>query len=96
MTTAYPSLDIELRRHDRDVFVARSGTSLQYLRHIAAGRKLPQVETCVAIERASCGRVRCEELRPDVDWTYLSQRLNPTVPSGAIQENDRSVEGVSA
>lgn len=73
--TMRPSLDAELRRRGRDAFVAASSTSLQYLRHIAAGRKRPQVELCIAIERASDGRVRCEDLRPDVDWVYLGMRL---------------------
>lgn len=59
----------------RDAFVALTGTSLQYLRHVAAGRKKPCVELCAAIERASLGKVRCEELRPDVDWVYLSKRI---------------------
>lgn len=28
-------------------------------------------ERCIEIERATHGAVRCEELRPDVDWAYL-------------------------
>ena len=30
-------------------------------------------EQCPAIERATNRAVRCEDLRPDVDWTYLRQ-----------------------
>lgn len=26
---------------------------------------------CPSIERATAGAVRCEDLRPDVDWAYL-------------------------
>lgn len=26
---------------------------------------------CPEIERATAGKIRCEELRPDVDWAYL-------------------------
>lgn len=26
---------------------------------------------CPAIERATDGQVRCEDMRPDVDWAYL-------------------------
>ncbi|CAI06121.1 hypothetical protein ebB253 [Aromatoleum aromaticum EbN1] len=33
-------------------------------------RPIP-AERCPAIERATAGAVRCEELRPDVDWGYL-------------------------
>ena len=39
---------------------------LRGIRRIAA-------EHCPAIERATNGAVRCEELRPDVDWAYLRQ-----------------------
>lgn len=28
-------------------------------------------DRCPAIERATGGAVRCEDLRPDVDWAYL-------------------------
>lgn len=28
-------------------------------------------EHCPAIERATAGAVRCEDLRPDVDWAVL-------------------------
>jgi DNA-binding transcriptional regulator YdaS (Cro superfamily) len=58
----------------RDEFAKSCRTSLAYLRHIAAGRKAPSVEMCVAIERASAGLMRCETLRPDVDWDYLASR----------------------
>ncbi len=34
------------------------------------GRPVP-AERCPAIERATNGAVRCEDLRPDVDWAYL-------------------------
>jgi len=33
-------------------------------------RRVP-ADHCPAIERITNGAVRCEELRPDVDWTYL-------------------------
>ena len=28
-------------------------------------------ERCIDIERATDGAVRCEDLRPDIDWAYL-------------------------
>jgi DNA-binding transcriptional regulator YdaS (Cro superfamily) len=34
------------------------------------GRRVP-AEYCPLIERATNGAVRCEDLRPDVDWAYL-------------------------
>jgi len=33
-------------------------------------RQVP-AERCPAIERATAGQVRCEDLRPDVDWAVL-------------------------
>ncbi len=35
------------------------------------GIKQVPAERCPAIERATGGAVRCEDLRPDVDWAYL-------------------------
>lgn len=35
-------------------------------------------EHCPGIEKATSGEVRCEDLRPDVDWQYL--RGTTTVP----------------
>ena len=34
------------------------------------GRRTP-AEHCPTIERLTAGEVRCEYLRPDVDWGYL-------------------------
>jgi len=33
-------------------------------------RQVP-AERCPSIERATNGAVRCEELRPDVDWAFI-------------------------
>jgi DNA-binding transcriptional regulator YdaS (Cro superfamily) len=38
-----------------------------------ADRRVP-AEYCPLIERATGGRVRCEELRPDVAWDVLRAR----------------------
>lgn len=29
------------------------------------------IDRCIDIEKATSGAVRCEDLRPDVDWAYL-------------------------
>ncbi len=34
-------------------------------------RNSPPAERCPDIERATNGAVRCEDLRPDVDWSVL-------------------------
>lgn len=55
---------------ERAAFAARCGTSLRFLTNVAYGRK-PGEKLCIAIERESGGKVRCEVLRDDVDWGYL-------------------------
>lgn len=40
------------------------------------GAKVP-AEHCPAIERATGGAVRCEDLRPDVAWGVLRERATP-------------------
>ncbi|WP_308445851.1 YdaS family helix-turn-helix protein [Chitiniphilus purpureus] len=37
----------------------------------AHGKRPVPAGRCPAIERATDGQVRCEELRPDIDWAYL-------------------------
>lgn len=46
-------------------------------------RQIP-VKRCPEIEKATNGAVRCEELRPDVDWAYLRE----TVTHTAHQDTD--------
>ena len=46
----------------------------------ALGRQVP-AEHCPAIERATGGAVRCEELRPDVPWSVLRTEGAPAVPA---------------
>jgi DNA-binding transcriptional regulator YdaS (Cro superfamily) len=41
------------------------------------GRRVP-AEYCPLIERATEGKVRCEELRPDVAWDVLRLQVAPT------------------
>lgn len=38
------------------------------------GRQVP-AEHCPAIEKATDGQVRCEDLRPDIEWSVLRQSL---------------------
>lgn len=39
-------------------------------------RQIP-AERCPEIEKATSGAVRCEDLRPDIDWSYL--RVTPLI-----------------
>ncbi|MCL2298363.1 MAG: helix-turn-helix domain-containing protein [Proteobacteria bacterium] len=54
-------------------YARRCGTTAGYLRKaISVAQKL-KLDLCVRLDRASAGAVRCEDLRPDVDWAYLRQ-----------------------
>mgnify|MGYP000976842666 CR=1 FL=1 len=35
------------------------------------GHRTPSAETCIAIERATSGAVKVENLRPDIDWSVI-------------------------
>lgn len=60
-----------LAKAERASFVERCGTSEGYLRKaISKGQRLGE-GLCISIDRESSSAVRCEELRPDVDWAYL-------------------------
>lgn len=47
------------------------GISSSYLSQLSSGSAPISLERCIDIEKATGGAVRCEELRPDVDWAYL-------------------------
>jgi DNA-binding transcriptional regulator YdaS (Cro superfamily) len=47
------------------------GVTAQSLNQWISGVRPIPAERCPAIERATDGAVRCEDLRPDVDWAYL-------------------------
>jgi len=59
---------------ERYKLAIRCGTSFQHLKNIAydtKGIKVANEKLCINIERESGGLVRCESLRPDVDWAFL-------------------------
>lgn len=47
-----------------------------------SGRRRIPVLRCLDIERATNGAVRCEDLRPDVDWSVLRAAPTPTAAGG--------------
>jgi DNA-binding transcriptional regulator YdaS (Cro superfamily) len=71
-----------------DKAVAHAGTVQSLADHLgvtkgavgqwkAEGRRIP-AEHCPAIERLTDGGVRCEQMRPDVDWAYLRLAAAPS------------------
>lgn len=53
------------------VFAAKCGTSIGYMRKAISIKQDLAERLCINIDRESNGVVRCEDLRPDVDWAYL-------------------------
>ncbi|SOD15979.1 YdaS family helix-turn-helix protein [Nitrosomonas ureae] len=56
---------------ERDDFASRCNTTFGHLRNVAYGYKPCGEGLCINIERESSGAIKCEDLRPDVDWAYL-------------------------
>jgi len=50
--------------------------SSSYLSQLSSGSAPISMERCIEIEKATGGAVRCEDLRPDIDWAYLRNSQN--------------------
>lgn len=56
------------------------------------GARHVPAERCIEIERATNGAVRCEELRPDIDWAYLrATDCDVKVAAGETAQPERQV-----
>jgi hypothetical protein len=64
--TFWSSLDTETR----NTFATACGTSAGHLRNVAYGKTCGE-SLAINIERESLRVVTCEELRPDVDWSFI-------------------------
>jgi DNA-binding transcriptional regulator YdaS (Cro superfamily) len=49
----------------------RCETSVGFLRKAISIKQDISAETVIALERETNGEVRCEDLRPDIDWHVL-------------------------
>lgn len=57
---------------ERRALAKRCGISATYLNHlIYLPNKRPSPDLAIRIEVASKGRIRKEDMRPDVDWSLL-------------------------
>lgn len=61
----------ELSKDAREVFAERCNSTAGHIRNVSYGYRLCAESLAIAIERESGGKVRCETLRPDVDWQFL-------------------------
>jgi len=63
-----------LKTLDKDAleaFAGLCGTTPGQLKQVAYGHRRANAGLAINIERSSSGEVRCELLRPDIDWSYL-------------------------
>ena len=56
---------------ERAAFAAACGTTVGYLRKVISTQKSLGESICIGIERETNRLIKCEELRPDVDWATL-------------------------
>lgn len=56
---------------ERELLAKSCGTSYGHLRNIGYGCRKPNAGLCIQIERETGGEIRCEELRPDIDWGWI-------------------------
>ena len=83
-----------LASDSRESFAARCGTSINYLRKASStGQKIGE-SLCIALERESARAIRCEDLRPDVDWAYL--RNTPELAQAHIHQAQPATECIAS
>lgn len=87
---------------DLNTFLQKRGACVEMARHLGVRsvmlsqwrysvKKVP-VARCIEIDRATGGAVRCEEMRPDVDWAYLrATDCGPKVAAGETAQPERQV-----
>lgn len=61
------SIDVDAAK----IFASSCGTTLGQIRQVAHGNRRAGESLAINIERETGGLVRCEDMRPDVDWAYL-------------------------
>lgn len=71
-----------LGKTERADFCAACGTTERYLRKAISAKQPLGAHLCINIDRESRAAVRCEDLRPDVDWAYLRGTAS-TAPGAA-------------
>lgn len=68
---------------EQEAFALRCGTTIGYLRKVCSTGQRIGESIVINIERETDRVIRCERLRPDVDWAYL--RSSPAVTTEPAQ-----------
>ncbi|WP_095065337.1 YdaS family helix-turn-helix protein [Pseudomonas sp. Irchel s3f19] len=57
-------------------FARCCGTSAGQLKQVAYGNRRASAGLAVSLDRETGGAIRCEDMRPDIDWAYLRNTRN--------------------
>lgn len=60
-----------LSSEEREAFASACDSTVGHIKNVSYGYRTCAEKLAIAIERESGGKVRCELLRPDVDWQFL-------------------------
>lgn len=86
-----------LQTHTQAALARSLGVTPGAVNQWVAGTTTIPAERCIQIEKATGGVVRCEDLRPDVDWAYIRGSLpNPKMPPALdVQAVGATYDGAS-
>lgn len=65
---------LSLSKKDRQLFAEKSGTTVGQIIQIYTGNRSCSTALAINFDRESGGKVRCDELCPDVDFAYLMNK----------------------
>jgi len=60
-----------IKRYGRSRLAKALNTSGSYISQLAHGNRRVTEGKAILIEKATGGEIRCEDLRPDVDWAVI-------------------------
>ena len=66
----------------REAFAVRCKSTLGHIKNVMYGTRDAAPELAAAIERETCGAVRCERLRHDLVWRRMKDATWPWHPRG--------------
>lgn len=81
------NLKTYLKQHKQVDLARACGVTQGAVHQWASGLIRVPAERCIQIEKATSGAVRCEDLRPDVDWAFVrgtkpaQAQQTPAVPA---------------
>jgi DNA-binding transcriptional regulator YdaS (Cro superfamily) len=82
-------LDQYIKNTTQSEFATLIGVSQGMIYQWLKGIRPVSLERCPSIEKATDGKVTCEELRPDVDWAFLRGTSKRVKPNATPRERRR-------